>query len=125
MVSKVRICSTPGCGAFTEGGGRCDEHKRAADKARGTSKERGYSTPGHRRFRRLVLRRDPICVICKTAPSSVADHYPVSRRDLVASGANPDDPNAGRGVCKPCHDRSTATTDGQRGGWNDPGWNAL
>ncbi len=106
-----RICSVAGCPEFTDGG-RCDEHKRAADKARGTSRERGYSTPGHKRFRRLVLRRDPICVVCTTALATVvasvetspvvkfriraisaaADHYPVSRRDLVASGANPDDP---------------------------------
>lgn len=113
----ARVCSVPGCPNLTASGGRCHEHRRAADRARG---DRGYSTPGHKRFRRIVLRRDPICVVCGVAPSAVADHHPMSRKDLIAAGRNPDDPRAGRGVCKPCHDRETAKN--QPGGWNDPGW---
>lgn len=121
-MAALKPCSVAGCPVLVQTG-RCPEHRRAADRARGTSKERGYDTPGHRRFRRLVLRRDPICTVCHTALSTVADHYPVSRRDLVAHGADPNDPQAGRGVCKPCHDRETARH--QPGGWHDPGWNAL
>lgn len=113
-----RVCSVDGCPTITDGG-RCTDHTRAADRARGTSKDRGYSTPGHRRFRRLVLKRDPLCVLCGQV-ATVADHWPVSRRDLEANGANPNDPNAGRGLCATCHNRSTARA--QPGGWNDDGW---
>lgn len=115
-----RVCSVAGCPQLTDGG-RCDTHRKQADRARGTSKERGYDTPGHRKFRRLVLKRDPVCVLCG-AVATVADHHPLSRRDLEAQGLNPNDPAAGRGLCKPCHDKSTARA--QPGGWNDPGWNA-
>ncbi|AGL13864.1 hypothetical protein [Actinoplanes sp. N902-109] len=47
--------------------------------------------------------------------STVADHYPLSRRELADRGLNPDDPTAGRGLCKRCHDKSTAVH--QPGGW--------
>jgi len=63
-----------------------------------------------------VLDRDPICVLCRLAASTVADHWPTSRRDLEAAGLDPNDPARGRGLCKPCHDRETARN--QPGGWN-------
>jgi 5-methylcytosine-specific restriction protein A len=107
------ICSTPGCGQATRGG-RCDDCAHAADLARGTASQRGYSS-AHRRFREAVLAADPICVQCQVRASTVADHYPVSRRDLEAIGENPNDPKHGRGLCKPCHDRATAAN--QPGGW--------
>lgn len=67
-------------------------------------------------FREGVLARDPICKVCRRAPSTVADHFPLSRRELVAAGLDADDPERGRGLCKPCHDRETARL--QPGGWN-------
>jgi 5-methylcytosine-specific restriction protein A len=63
-----------------------------------------------------VLDRDPICVLCELAVSTVADHYPHSRRELIALHLDPDDPQYGRGLCKRCHDTETATN--QPGGWN-------
>lgn len=54
--------------------------------------------------------------IC-AARSTVADHWPVERVDLVAQGADPNDPQHGRGVCKPCHDAKTART--KPSGWNE------
>lgn len=54
-------------------------------------------------------------MICRKAWATVADHHPLSRKQLIDAGLNPDDPNAGRGLCKPCHDRETATN--QPGGW--------
>jgi 5-methylcytosine-specific restriction enzyme A len=56
------------------------------------------------------LERDPICVICGIAPATVADHYPLSRKELVARGMDPNDPAHGRGLCKPCHDSYSGTT---------------
>ena len=40
-----RVCAESGCGTLVEAGvrdGRCEEHRRARDKARGTRQERGY-----------------------------------------------------------------------------------
>jgi len=64
-----------------------------------------------------VLRRDPVCVLCKTASATVADHHPVSRRELVAMKvADPDAPSRLRGLCASCHGKETART--FPGGWN-------
>ena len=48
--------------------------------------------------------------------ATVADHWPTSRRDLIAKGKDPNDPNHGRGLCASCHGRETAAH--QPGGWN-------
>jgi 5-methylcytosine-specific restriction protein A len=63
-----------------------------------------------------VLNRDPICVLCELRQSTVADHYPLSRKELLEQGMNPNDPNRGRGLCVTCHNRETAVN--QPGGWN-------
>ena len=94
----------------------CPECTRAADKARGTATERGYSGQHKTRFRPGVLARDPVCKLCLAAWSTVADHWPLSRKELEARGLDPNDPANGRGLCKPCHDRETAAN--QPGGWN-------
>jgi len=114
----VRVCSQPGCPTiYPDGeGSRCAAHRKEADRARGTAHERGYTSPGHQAFRAAVLHRDPICVECNNRFSTVADHYPLSRKELLDRGLNPNNPDAGRGLCKPCHDHSTATA--QPGGWN-------
>jgi 5-methylcytosine-specific restriction protein A len=115
----MKVCSKPGCPAVVPAGvGRCPPCAGEADRARGTASQRGYTSSGHRSFRRAVLRRDPVCVACRAAPSTVADHYPASRRELVDAGLDPDNPARGRGLCASCHGRATAANPGQRGGWN-------
>ena len=89
--------------------------RAASDRARRPDGN-PYATHGHHTFRTAVLARDPICVLCHRRWSTVADHHPISRRDIEAAGLNPDDPNHGRGLCKRCHDRETARN--QPGGWN-------
>jgi 5-methylcytosine-specific restriction protein A len=114
----MRVCSTPGCPTVypsTEGS-RCASHRKAADRRRGTASERGYTGKGHRSFRSQVLMRDPICVECMVAFSTVADHYPRSKRDLDDAGLNSNDPQYGRGLCARCH--GVATAEHQPGGWN-------
>lgn len=114
----MRVCSVHGCPEIypANEGSKCREHRNEADRARGTSTERGYSTRGHREFRRAILARDPVCVICRVAISTVADHYPRSRKELISLGLDPDDPQYGRGLDKRCHDRETSRN--QPGGWN-------
>lgn len=128
MPRAMKVCSVAGCPELVPiGTGRCHTHERAADQARGTATERGYGRQHQRRFRPAVLRRDPHCV-CRElahghaapclAASTVADHYPRSRRELVALGLDPNAEQYGRGICKGCHDRSTAASPTQRGGWH-------
>jgi len=62
-----------------------------------------------------VLARDPICVACYSARSTVADHYPLDKRELIARDMDDNDPQYGRGLCKRCHDQHTA--EAQPGGW--------
>ena len=49
---------------------------------------RVYRTAGHRRFRAAVLARDYTCVLCPSF-ATVADHYPIDRRELVATCESP------------------------------------
>lgn len=107
----------------------CEARRKAGvDRRRGTATARGYRTPGHQRFHTAVLRRDPFCR-CPGCPSCThtrcvresahADHHPETRRQLVARGADPNDPDHGRGLCGPCHSHWTAKLDGGFG--NAPG----
>ena len=115
---SLRPCTESGCPNLIErGNSRCEDcrlaYARQLDKRRDTN--RGYASPGHRRFRRQVLDRDPLCVLCGDV-ATIADHFPKSRRELIDAGLDPNDPKRGRGLCKSCHDRETAAH--QPGGWN-------
>ena len=113
------MCSTPGC-PNTSTGGKCRrcraEQRRASDQQRGSAAARGYGRQHRERFRAGVLKRNPVCVLCGSAPATVADHYPLDRRELLRTGADPDDPTYGRGLCSTCDKRQTAQR--QPGGWN-------
>ena len=109
----AKVCSRPGCPQLTEAG-RCSDCDRQADRARGTAAQRGYDATHRTQFREQVLAREPFCRLC-SARSTVADHWPESRRQLVERGANPNDPQHGRGLCASCH--GTETTKHQPGGF--------
>lgn len=117
MARALSVCSTPGCPALTARG-RCDACRTKAEQQRGSAASRGYGTRHRNTFRTGVLARDPVCTVCGQAPAVHADHWPTDRRELVARGLDPDDPQYGRGVCGPCHSRETAANPGQRGGWH-------
>lgn len=119
----MKVCSTTSCPTLVAKG-RCPKCIADSEARRGTASQRGYTSAGHQRFRTAVLRRNPLCV-CEdvghghgrpcTAPSTVADHHPLSRRELIEQKLNPNSPSAGRGICKRCHDKATAQH--QPGGW--------
>lgn len=114
MPRALRVCSTPGCPELTTGG-RCDQHRQQAEQARGTAASRGYNARWRRR-RTAYLQRNPICRLCHGL-ATVADHWPTSRRDLVAQGAaDPDADHQLRPLCAPCHSKETAQH--QPGGWH-------
>lgn len=114
----MRVCSVHGCGEIypTTEGSRCQRHAAEADRRRGNSSERGYSSRGHQAFRRAVLHENPVCIACHIRPSTDADHYPRDRRELVELGLNANDPQYGRALCHSCHSKATAAN--QPGGWN-------
>jgi len=100
-------CSHAGCGkAKARGAGTCATHTTQAEQQRGTATQRGYGQP-HQGFRRQVLASQPRCVLCGNT-ATVADHHPLSRRQLVAGGMDPNNPAHGRGLCAPCHGQETA-----------------
>lgn len=124
MPRALKVCPAAGCPNLVTAG-RCDTHTQQAEQRRGSRHQRGYGRGHTNRFRPGVLKKNPLCVCTDTShdhgaeclrPSTVADHWPRDRRELVRLGLDADDPQYGRGLCKPCHDRHTATT--QPGGWN-------
>lgn len=58
----LRVCPAPGCGELTEGG-RCAEHRREADLARGTKQSRGYDAD-YDRARAAALASATHCSKC-------------------------------------------------------------
>jgi 5-methylcytosine-specific restriction protein A len=131
MPRALRVCPCLGCTAHDGScpeltpGGKCQPCRTAGDLARGTSRERGYNTLGHRAFRSAVLRKNPICVCdypnahghgasC-LRQSTRADHHPTDRRELVRLGLDANDARYGRGLCGGCDSSQTAVR--QPGGW--------
>jgi 5-methylcytosine-specific restriction protein A len=124
MPRAKKVCSGRDCIEVVDRG-RCEACDLAAEKRRGTSRQRGYDRRHERLFRERVLTRHPLCV-CATRghghgaeclrPSKHADHWPVDRDELVRRGQNPNDSRHGRGLCPRCHSAETAAN--QPGGWN-------
>lgn len=113
-----RRCTTPGC-ARTPLPGTAKCHPCTRPRARPSAAAQGYNAEHRNRFRAGVLARDPVCVLCRSAPSEHADHWPLSKRELIERGLDDNDPRRGRGLCPPCHSRETAKH--QPGGWNQAG----
>lgn len=124
MARALKVCSTSGCPHLTSSG-RCEACQAKADTRRGTRQRRGYGRAHETRFRPGVLRRDPICTCDQQGqhthgrrcyqPATVADHWPIDKRELVAQGMDSNDPAHGRGLCAACHNAITSLI--QPGGW--------
>lgn len=117
-IAAKRPCRAAGCSGYETDRGYCDNHKdkiRQADRQRGTAHERGYD--GKWRVARLEhLAKNPLCVRCYATQlieaATVVDHIIPHKGDkkLFWSRSN------WQSLCKPCHDRKTATEDG--GSWS-------
>ncbi|MYW05765.1 HNH endonuclease [Streptomyces sp. SID3343] len=105
-------CPIPGCPELTSGG-QCAKHKREANKSR-VSNGKSYDVRWQR-TRRAYLYANPWCVLC-AQPAVVADHHPITRRQLIDQGvSDPDAPERLRPLCVRCHNGETAKR--QPGGW--------
>ena len=93
-------------------GSRCALHRKVADKARGTAHERGY-TSAWTKARDAYLMHHPLCAQCQlngmVTAASVVDHIVPHRGDKALFW---DSAGNWQPLCKPCHDRKTATEDG-------------
>ena len=76
-----------------------------------------YDTADWTKRRAAFLRANPFCCLCG-APSTVADHWPDSRRQLLRRGVtDPDSDHRLRPLCATCHGRETVRR--QPGGFNN------
>ncbi|HJQ00092.1 MAG TPA: hypothetical protein VJ851_00700 [Jatrophihabitans sp.] len=103
--ASLRLCS--GCKRKVRG--PCPYCTKAArfttDRRRGTSTERGYDHHWRTVVRPAFLRDNPLCCLCG-ALAEVPDHYPETRKELLARGVrNPDEPKYLRPLCLSCHAR--------------------
>ena|ERR1700687_160144 len=83
----------------------CATHKKVRGqqdrKRRGSSSQRGYDAR-HRRWRKMVLARHPVCNDCHMAISTHADHIiPLSKGGTWHL-------SNGQGLCASCHNKKTA-----------------
>lgn len=111
-----RPCTYPGCGKLVhDGTGRCEQHRhverREADLQRGSAASRGYSA-AWQRARAGFLKAHPLCVRCEQADlvtaATIVDHIVPHRGDKERFWTRAN----WQPLCKPCHDRKTATEDG-------------
>lgn len=79
-----------------------------------------YGGAGWRKARADFLAANPTCVQCGN-PSKVADHYPISRRNLIGryKVSDPDAPHRLRALCVPCHNAASSR---QREDRDAPPW---
>lgn len=111
-----KACRQPGCYA-TSTEAYCEKHKpaRFGDPQGRTVAERGYGARWQR-LRKVILKRDPLCVRCraegKTVPTREIDHIIPIR--VFDAGLVPKDANGGKnsrnnlqGLCGKCHREKT------------------
>lgn len=111
-----RPCTTPGCPHQAESG-RCDPCREGRRKlTRRRKRQVDDYGPRWPQVRVEFLIRNPWCRLCPRM-AAIPDHWPRSRRQLVADGVlDPDLDQYLRPLCKVCHDRQTAIN--QPGGWH-------
>lgn len=116
-------CTYPGCNKLVQRGSRCADHPY--DKkphGRNPDIDKLYNSNRWRMGRLHFLTRNPLCVECskngRAEPAKVVDHIQPHKGDseLFYNSQN------WQALCKPCHDRKTATKDGAFGNY---GWGIV
>jgi 5-methylcytosine-specific restriction protein A len=100
-----KVCCCQPCPNPAEYRGRCPQHAKLAERARGTASERGYDGDW-RRLVAVVLMEEPFCQIrthCMGATATEGDHIIsiVQRPDLRLVRSNI------QSTCKTCHSAKT------------------
>lgn len=113
-----RPCSHQACSGYATNQGYCDKHQgkiKQRDRDRGTAHQRGYDARWEKE-RTVFLESNPLCVDHKKRGyievATVVDHIVPHKGDKQLFW----DKLNWQPLCKPCHDRKTATED--RGSWS-------
>lgn len=116
----LRPCGKQPCRNLVQRGNCADhggEHavKRASDRARGSSRERGYNTPEWQRLRKRKIEESPLCE-CDEHRGAF-DAPAATDVDHVVPHAGPSDPlfwdySNLSSKAHSCHSRKTAARDG-------------
>jgi 5-methylcytosine-specific restriction protein A len=108
MPSKpLKPCNKLGCPNLTRDK-YCEIHKQLTtnyDNHRGTAAQRGYGSKW-RKVRAYYLAKNPICLRCGDI-ATVVDHITPHKGNMQLFWATTN----WQPLCKPCHDRKTATED--------------
>lgn len=113
MPSKQKsLCTEPGCTAFAEIGNKCKDHYKRIRKDSRKEYKGWYSNKPWRILRKKWLFSNPLCVECKKqgilTPADTVDHIIPHRGEWHLFM----DPENLQSLCKECHDRKTAKSDG-------------
>ncbi len=104
-------CAWPGCHTLVRGASRCELHRRREEPRRGAKRpsaaRQGYGARW-RKARESFLAGHPSCEACGR-PAAEVDHREAHHGD---DGLFWDESNW-RALCKPCHSRKTAVSDGR------------
>jgi 5-methylcytosine-specific restriction enzyme A len=122
--APLRPCAEPGCGSLVPKG-RCPEHARTKDKARGTAQQRGYDYAwaqysinwrqqhpmcGERMDGMIYTEHSECARENIVSPAEVVDHIvPMSR------GGSKWDPANHQSLCRSCNTAKGDRCDGRRG----------
>lgn len=75
------------------------------ERESGSAAKRGYNSPQWKRLRRMVIRRDPCCVLClkqgRVTASTDADHI------IPKDKGGKDSLDNLQGLCSSCHGKKT------------------
>lgn len=112
-MAPPRPCRNRSCGkTTTTKDGWCDRC-RPVERARANvstperiARQRHYHTKAHQAWRREVLSRDPVCVVCHDALSTHADHK-LRWYHQPEPYAYALDSENGQGMCSTCHNRKS------------------
>jgi 5-methylcytosine-specific restriction protein A len=98
----TRLCNERGCPNPATRRGKCDEHRKQAERERSARRRENNKGVYKRKIwemrRRQVLSEQPICAICDNHLSEEVDHIV----PLTEGGAPYDRDNL-RGLCRQCH----------------------
>jgi 5-methylcytosine-specific restriction protein A len=101
--APLHPCPRAGCPVLVQKG-YCPTHARDKDRTRyNADTRRWYYTKAWSTLRAITLSAEPICVECKTRPSTVVDHKVPHRGDSTRFY---DRANL-QGMCVTCHGQKT------------------
>ena len=111
----LKPCAWVGCPELT-GDRYCKEHTRQINKdydesRRDRASKKIYDSPRWRKLRLVVLKREPMCRMCKTSPATLVDHI-----KEIRDGGAPFDVDNLQPLCAACHAKKTAAERMGRGG---------